>query len=427
MEMLREIRERPFTRGLLISLGIHGLVVAALLLDVPWPAAPEEPEPEVVEVTLVSPPPEPEPAEQPAEEEQAPEDEEEDPEQPAGEEPAGEEVPEPPGEETQAPEPEPEPEPEPAPAEPSPEEEQAPQADADGAEPGPGEAASIPTLRPVFEFGEEDRGPDQSLDGGRISSEAEPRANEPQTPPEGGAPVSEEAAETAETPAVEQAGTEPDTAGAPTETGPVEAQEPALDLPDLALPEDTLAPDSGEPDGDAVAGLPRAETEPIDGTPPPPGEDPEVDPVPDTVPDTAEEPDAAETVDLAASGDPAPVDLAEADRLFSPDLTQDRAAMSAMGDLPRELRASQLCTTELREQLRYGTPAYRPEMLPAYRLDAGNVLAVPDAAFRAEGAWYNLSFRCTVDDGALRVIGFALTVGAPIPREDWAARGFPEF
>jgi hypothetical protein len=101
--------------------------------------------------------------------------------------------------------------------------------------------------------------------------------------------------------------------------------------------------------------------------------------------------------------------------------------MSAMGDLPRELRASQLCTTELREQLRYGTPAYRPEMLPAYRLDAGNVLAVPDAAFRAEGAWYNLSFRCTVDDGALRVIGFALTVGEPIPREDWAARGFPEF
>jgi hypothetical protein len=429
MEMLRKIRERPFARGLLISLGIHGLVVAALLLDVPWPDRPEEPEPEVVEVTLVPPPPEPEPAEQPAEEEQAPEDEEEAPEQPTGE-----EAPEPPGEETQAPEPEPEPAPEPeaeqpeaaepAPAEPSPEEEQA---DADAAEPGPGEAAPIPALRPVFEFGEEDRGPDQSLDGGRISSEAEPRADEPQTPPEGGAPVSEEAAETTETPAAEQAGTEPDTAGAPTETGPVEAQEPALDLPELALPENTLVPDSGEPDGDAVAGLPLAETEPIDGTPPPPGEDPEVDPVPDTVPDTAEEPDAAETVDLAASGDPAPVDLAEADRLFSPDLTQDRAAMSAMGDLPRELRASQLCTTELREQLRYGTPAYRPEMLPAYRLDAGNVLAVPDAAFRAEGAWYNLSFRCTVDDGALRVIGFALTVGEPIPREDWAARGFPEF
>ena len=55
------------------------------------------------------------------------------------------------------------------------------------------------------------------------------------------------------------------------------------------------------------------------------------------------------------------------------------------------------------------------------------MLAVPDAAFRADGAWYDLSFRCTVDDDALQVTGFAHKVGAPIPRDQWSARGFPSF
>ncbi|KGF66667.1 hypothetical protein LL06_26910, partial [Hoeflea sp. BAL378] len=70
---------------------------------------------------------------------------------------------------------------------------------------------------------------------------------------------------------------------------------------------------------------------------------------------------------------------------------------------------------------------YGVELLPSYRLDAGNVLAVADAAFRADGAWYDLSFRCTVDDQAFGVVSFALKVGSAIPRDQWAARGFPEF
>lgn len=429
MEMLRKAREVLFARGLLISLGIHGLVVAALFLDIPWPERLQEPEPDVVEVTLVPPPPEPQPEPEPEPEEQAPEEE------PIPEPPAGEELPQPPAEEPEASEPAPEPAPEPVqpeaaeaepePQEPSPEEQQAPQPEADPAEAGAGETVPIPTLRPVFEFGEEDRGPDRTPDGGRVSSEDEPETDQADTgaaqaPPESDVPVSEETAEATQAPAVEDTETRPETADAQIETEPLENQEPGLNLPELALPEASLAPDSGEADGSAVAGLPVDDAAPAEALPQP-GEDLQAD--------TAEPPesDAAAAADSQASGDPAPVELAEADRRFSPDLTQDRAAMAAMGDLPRELRASQLCTTELREQLRYGTPAYRPEMLPAYRLDAGNVLAVPEAAFRADGVWYDLSFRCTVDDGALRVTGFALAVGDPIPREDWAARGFPEF
>jgi hypothetical protein len=50
--------------GLLVSLLLHGLIVAVLLFDLPEPIAEAEPEEEVVAVTIV-PPPEPEAAPEP--------------------------------------------------------------------------------------------------------------------------------------------------------------------------------------------------------------------------------------------------------------------------------------------------------------------------------------------------------------------------
>ena len=97
----------------------------------------------------------------------------------------------------------------------------------------------------------------------------------------------------------------------------------------------------------------------------------------------------------------------------------DPAAMTAMAGLPREMRGSELCTTELREQLRNSTPPYWPDLLPAYRLGAGSVLEVREAAFRARGQWYDLSFRCEVDADATRVLSFAFNVGDAIPRDQW--------
>ncbi|WP_370322353.1 DUF930 domain-containing protein [Oricola sp.] len=137
---------------------------------------------------------------------------------------------------------------------------------------------------------------------------------------------------------------------------------------------------------------------------------------------------APEPIDEAAAPLPAekpPVELAEARTLFSRAVTDDPAAMTAMAGLPREMRGSELCTTELREQLRNSTPPYWPDLLPAYRLGAGSVLEVREAAFRARGQWYDLSFRCEVDADATRVLSFAFNVGDAIPRDQWRARGFP--
>jgi hypothetical protein len=358
-----------FSRGLWISLGLHGLILAWLLVDMRWPEQPPEPEETAIAVTLVplpAPAPEPEPEAEPVEE-AAPE----------------EQTPEPEAPEPDTPEPEtPEPEPEPQ----TPPGEAASPPDA-----GAGDRIPIPMLRPVFEFGEEDRGTEPAPDGGRVDDTVPPEETTPEDPAIAeGEPQAQDAASGPQQDAATVAPGEPE---AP-------ASLPEISLPDSGLPENGLAEGPGE-GADEASGTTAPEAGPSAS---------------DALPGVA-----------AGEAESEPEQLARAEQLFSPDLTQDRAALTAMGDLPRELRASQLCTTELREQLRYASPPYRPELLPSYRLSSGNVLAVPNAAFRADGAWYDLSFRCTVDDGALRVTGFALKVGQPIPRQEWRARGFPEF
>jgi hypothetical protein len=367
MMLVNRIRFGGWSRGLAISVALHGAVAIALLVSVPLPERDPEPDGPVIEVTLVEPPEPPESEREPKAEPQMPE---------------------------------PEPEPEPAP---EPQQEREPasvagpeQADvlppppSPAAPEGPQQSAAvpIPVLRPVFQFGESDTGPRQALDG---NAGADQTARQPAE-----AETMQQDSGDAGSAAFEPETSEPDSA--------------ATALPEIALPEATLP-------GPALAAVePEISSS---------GSSRETRPAPDAGQEGLQPP-------AELSGAPAPGNstadepLQEAARLFSPVLTEDPAAMVAMGSLPRELRASQLCTTELREQLRRGAPSYRPELLPAYRLDSGNVLAVADAAFRADGAWFELSFRCTVDDQALRVAGFALSVGAAIPRTEWKARGFPD-
>ena len=143
-----------------------------------------------------------------------------------------------------------------------------------------------------------------------------------------------------------------------------------------------------------------------------------------------EEP-APEPDETAEDGIPLParkpaLELSEARTLFSQGLTDDPRARTAMEGLPRGLRGSELCTTELREQLRHATPPWSPDLLPAYQLGTGNVIVVREGAFRANRQWYDLAFRCGVDGDAMRVVSFAFSVGAAIPRNEWKSRGFPD-
>ena len=102
-----------------------------------------------------------------------------------------------------------------------------------------------------------------------------------------------------------------------------------------------------------------------------------------------------------------------------------RVATTAMAKIPRGIRVGELCVTELRQQLQSSVPPYWPDLLPTYQLDEGTLLQVRQGAFRASSLWYNLRFRCEIDEAATHVVSFEFEVGAPIPRADWASRGFP--
>ncbi len=361
--------------GLPASIGAHLVVGAFLLLTLPVPhhTTPDEP---VVNVDIVDPPQDEAPQEDQAaaeeqaapdvtleepeqaatEEEQATEEsqtaeEEKAPDPPAEQAPEAEEpkAPEPETPETETPDvqqPEPEkpaveePQPEPGQAEqeqPQPEEpaveeeaqeEPAPQPDSST---GEGEGQSqVKTLSPVFEFGEQDTGPREQLDGNSAA--------------------------------------------------------------DGGLVED--APEVTSPFNELTADVPTPSARPDDG--------PRVSVMPEAT-------------------------LPEAKKLFSTQETGSPTATKAIANIPRGDRGADLCATELREQLRNATPAYWPELLPAYRLGEGTVIEVRDGAFRAQGQWYDLAFRCEVDADVRRVVSFAIQVGDPIPRSQWQARGFPAF
>lgn len=126
-----------------------------------------------------------------------------------------------------------------------------------------------------------------------------------------------------------------------------------------------------------------------------------------------------------AAREPTATKLKPAKKLFSPSATGNPLAMTAMGGLPRSARGATLCVTELREQLLRTAPPYFADLLPSYPLAEGSVIDVPDAAFRANGVWRNLGYRCEVDANATKVLSFAFQVGEPIPRSQWKQRGFP--
>ncbi len=122
---------------------------------------------------------------------------------------------------------------------------------------------------------------------------------------------------------------------------------------------------------------------------------------------------------------PAFAKLQEARTLFSRAPTNYPMATIEIADTSRADRAARLCTTELRAQLLHVSPAYSPELLPSYRLEEGTVSEIPKTAFRSNGQWYDLSYRCEIDSEATKITSFTFHVGDPVPRSEWKHRGLP--
>ncbi|MBW9115394.1 DUF930 domain-containing protein [Rhizobium cauense] len=374
-----------FGWGIFASALLHLAVVAFFLVKLPVPAP--QPEEETVSVDLVPPPEEKKPEEKPPEVKVP---EERKPEEKKAEEKPAEKPPEPPKEEkAEQPPPPPPPPQEEAKAPEEKPAEKPPEAAAEDVQSKQqqGKPQSLPTLRPVVEFGDKDTGPEKSTEGDAsvagVKSDTQEPATEPEPAPQEDEAKPEETAEAAK--------------------GPASEEPPANPVPeDVELPQVDLADSHAEKNGPATGTESEAKTSFEQGKPP-----------------AGAKPDAKAT---AKAGKP--IELKEAKTLFSQKMTNDPVARTAMGDMPRGSRVAELCSTELRQQLVHGSPSYRPEILPSYTLSRGTVLQASNA-FRASGRWYDVTFRCEVDEGAMKVESFSFAVGNPVPRSEWASRRFP--
>lgn len=327
---IAEASPKPrYLTGGVVSVAVHVAIIGALLVGLPE-SDPPQPKEEAVSVEIVPPPEKPP---QP-------------PPQPKAEEP---------------------PPPSPPPQQkPEPEKQAAPM--------------QTPVLRPAFQFGEKDSGPEKSPDGdGADIAKAEPS---PPVPP----PVQQEAKPD------DSVKEEP-----PPESKPVEEVAKSAEAqPEISLPEVNQPATVGQGEAEAV-----------------PAAQPEAKPLKPAVAAKPTPPAEAKTA------------LREAKKLYSTSASGEMVAMMTLAGVPREQRASQLCATELREQLKHGKPRFEPEYLPNIQLSKGNVMQVDLAAFRSSGVWYDIRYRCEVDGDATRVTTFSFAVGDKVPRSQWAARRFP--
>ncbi|QTU98482.1 DUF930 domain-containing protein [Rhizobium sp. NLR16a] len=340
-------KRRPEIRwGIGVSVLLHVPVVALLIFGLPK-IEPKPPEDESVKVELVPPPEEQKPEEKKVEEK--PKEEEKPQEQ------AKAELPPPP------------PPPPPPPAE---------NRTAEQAKP----ATPMPSLKPVFEFGDRDSGPEISAAGNSSQGDAKPATAAPQHD------------------------TQPEQALAETSAEKPQTETP----PERPVPEDVKLPEVATADVSHERNAPLAETNGDAKT------DIEV------VKPQAQKPPEPPKAEVAKD------DLPKAKTLFSQTADDDPVARIAMSGVPRGKRVAQLCGNELQQQLFHGSPSFQPIIVPTFPLSRGTVLDIKSAAFRTAKGWYKIRFRCEVNGDATKVVSFAHEAGGLIPRNQYATYSIRE-
>ncbi|MBX5204744.1 DUF930 domain-containing protein, partial [Rhizobium sp. NZLR1] len=240
-------------------------------------------------------------------------------------------------------------------------------------------AAPLPSMNPVFEFGDRNSGPKKSPAGNSSQGEIEPATTAPQH------------------------GAKPEEAPAEASAGKLQTETP----PARPVPDDVQLPEVAAVDVSPERNAPRAEATGEAKT------DIEVLKPPEPKPTEPTKTDAVKD------------DLVKAKTLFSQAADDDPVAKIAMNGVPRAKRVAQLCRSELQQQLIHASPSFQPTIVPSQGLSRGTVLDLR-AAFRTAEGWYDVHFRCEVDEDATKVVSFAHDVSGAIPRSQWKSRGLPD-
>lgn len=110
--------------------------------------------------------------------------------------------------------------------------------------------------------------------------------------------------------------------------------------------------------------------------------------------------------------------------LQDPRSAQARAALETVTGLDRR---EQLCALEAMEQVGVHSQGLRPDRLVPYALKTpaqrGMELYAPAGAVRSQGDWYELAYRCLLNEAGDRVLDFQFALGPLIPETLWDDHG----
>jgi len=147
---------------------------------------------------------------------------------------------------------------------------------------------------------------------------------------------------------------------------------------------------------------------------------PELEPVPAVEPAPAAAP-AAEP--LPPAGEPG---MTQASQFYASGILADPANAEVRDNFPLLAGSEQLiqlCNIEALEQLRGEPGAGEPDALVGYAFGdmqvTGGLLEAEGGAFRRDGQWYHLRYRCTAGSDLRSVSAFEYQVGALVPPSEW--------
>lgn len=140
-----------------------------------------------------------------------------------------------------------------------------------------------------------------------------------------------------------------------------------------------------------------------------------------------EEKSKAKPTEVATKVDinPAPSKLTEAKVLYSEKAIADPRFKQALLQLPRKVRISQLCTGEAFEQIRHQRP--ETQGLVPFGPKGGfiyeNRMEASGGAYHTKSDWYDVDFKCLLNEDATEVVSFSIAIGNDIvPKSTWKAR-----
>lgn len=152
-----------------------------------------------------------------------------------------------------------------------------------------------------------------------------------------------------------------------------------------------------------------------------------VAPTPEPEPESEEPPVPAQVTPIAPPVMPPPLDeMVRATDFFAADILADPDNAEVRDNFPMlagSEQVVQLCNMEALEQLRLADANLVPDALVGYAFDdlsvSGHTLTAEGGAFRSQGRWFHLRYRCTVSPDVRAVAAFEYAIGDPVPESQW--------